>query len=259
MITSVANAKVKNVMQLNSKAKARREQHSFVVEGAKMFYEAPKDKVKEVYVSSSFFAKKIQEKELAEYNYEVVSDEVFEKMSDTKTPQGILCVVEMFDYHLEDLINKEDGVWIVLEELQDPGNLGTIMRTGEGAGIAGLIMSKNTADIYNPKTIRATMGSIYRIPFVYIADLDLIFDRFAKEKIVSYAAHLSGTQYYDEIEYEKKVAFVIGNEGNGLSEKVADRTDSYLKIPMQGEVESLNAAIATSVLMYETFRQRRKK
>ena len=146
---------------------------------------------------------------------------------------------------------------VVLDRLQDPGNLGTIFRTAEGAGVTGIIMDRECVDIYNPKTIRSTMGSIYRMPFCYAANLaDAI--SFLKERgIRTYAAHLEGARDYDEEDYCRPCAFLIGNEGNGLTKEIADLADNYIKIPMKGQVESLNAAIAASVLMFEAARQRR--
>lgn len=123
---------------------------------------------------------------------EVLADKVFQHVSDTKTPQGILCVVKQRKYEIEDLISKENPHFIVLDNLQDPGNLGTIVRTAEGAGVTAVFMSNDCVDIYNPKTIRSTMGSIYRVPFVYVDDLLALLDKFQKKKVTTYAAHLKG-------------------------------------------------------------------
>jgi TrmH family RNA methyltransferase len=148
---------------------------------------------------------------------------------------------------------------MVLEDLQDPGNLGTIMRTGEGAGIDGVILSKGCVDIYNPKTIRSTMGSLYRVPFLYVEDLAQTIADLKAKGITFYAAHLKGERFYDEFDFTKEggCAFLIGNEGNGLKDETADLADTYLKIPMEGKLESLNAAVASSILMYEVYRQKR--
>ena len=260
MITSTANVRVKQIVQWRTKAKERRKDGVFLAEGIKMFEEAPEERILEVYLSADI-EDKLREKQnifrkLQNVGYEVVSSEVFAKMSDTQTPQGILTVIKRLEYALEDLLDKPNPLFIILENLQDPGNLGTIVRTGEGAGITGVIMSNQTVDIYNPKTIRATMGSVYRVPFVYVEDLVGMIERLKERGIVTYAAHLEGKQYYDSFSFEKGTAFLIGNEGNGLSRQLADAADAYLKIPMEGQVESLNAAIATSLLMYEAHRQR---
>ena len=148
-------------------------------------------------------------------------------------------------------------LFVVLENLQDPGNLGTIIRTGEGAGITGVIMTEQTVDLFNPKTIRSTMGSIYRVPYVYTEDILKTLQVLHNKGVKTYAAHLQGESYYDSFSFRDPTAFLIGNEGNGLTKETADAALSYLKIPMEGQVESLNASIATALLMYEAYRQRK--
>jgi len=252
-------------VQLNQKAKVRRTEDVFVVEGVKMFLEAPRDRIQEVYISESFENADAQgtsrleecKEKLASTGYEVVTDEIFKKISDTQTPQGILCVIRQYHYRLEELLRKENAFLLVLEDIQDPGNLGTIMRTGEGAGIDGVIMSKNTVDLYNPKTIRSTMGSIYRMPFVYVEKMQETLLELKKAGVHTYAAHLNGRHSYTQEDYREKTAFLIGNEGNGLKEETAKAADTYIRIPMDGQVESLNAAIAAALLMYEGRRQRK--
>ena len=173
MISSVSNSKVKRLVSLVRKAKHRKEEGVFVIEGVRMFLEAPPDWIREVYVSESFLNKyekeaDIQIKEvLGRRRYEVLADEIFNKVSDTQTPQGVLGVLSMPTYTLENSIeewmdSKEKAPLIMLlEDLQDPGNLGTIVRTSEGAGVSGIVMTSKTADIFNPKVIRSTMGSIF--------------------------------------------------------------------------------------------------
>ena len=260
MITSNANPKIKQIIQWQTKAKERKRAGIFLVEGLKMFEEAPEDKIREVYVSEEAAERFSGLPEVADRlestGYETVAEEVFRKMSDTQTPQGILCVIERPNYSPEQLLGVEKPLLVVLENLQDPGNLGTIVRTGEGAGVTGVIMSRGTVDIYNPKTIRATMGSIYRVPFVYAEDLQETVKMMKHRGIHTYAAHLRGKKFYDSFSFEEGTAFFIGNEGNGLSEELAELADEYLKIPMEGRVESLNAAVATALLVYEAHRQR---
>lgn len=255
MITSTSNQQMKNIAALLKKAKARREQQVFVVEGRKMFVEAPRDWVQQVYVSES--AVDEMQEYLDGYEYEVVSDSVFKAVSDTQTPQGILSVVKMPSYELKELLQQEKTTLLILESVQDPGNLGTMLRTGEGAGITGVIMNKTTVDLFNPKTIRSTMGSIYRMPFYVTDDLEKTIQDLKENQVKLYAAHLKGTMQYDEPDYTGATGFLIGNEGNGLSDTIADAADTYIRIPMEGKVESLNAAISASLLMYEANRQRR--
>lgn len=257
MITSTSNQQIKNLIQLQKKGKARREQDVFVVEGLKMYQEAPAERLVRTYVSETFYSRHEKENIWKGEPLEVVSDRVFEAASDTKTPQGILCLVKQYHYSLEEVIGGEKPLVMVLENLQDPGNLGTIVRTGEGAGVTGIIMSRETVDIWNPKTIRSTMGSVYRMPFCYAEDMKETVRLLRKKRIVSYAAHLEGKSTHDRQDYRKGTAFFIGNEGNGLSEELASMADTYIRIPMCGQVESLNAAVASAVLMYEAQRQRR--
>lgn len=226
-----------------------------------MYQEIPQEQLVKVYASETFADKQKEEinrlKDRRKLEY--LSDHVFQYVSDTKTPQGILCVVRQSTYCLEDILEAEDAHLLVLDNLQDPGNLGTILRTAEGAGVTGIIISKESVDIYNPKVIRSTMGSIYRVPFVYVEDLKEAIAKVKAHGIFTYAAHLDGKNSYDKEDYTKKTAFLIGNEGNGLRKEIADLADTWIRIPMQGQVESLNAAIATSVLMFETARQRRNQ
>ena len=261
MITSTSNAKVKRLVNLKKKRKLRDTENVFLVEGIRMFREAPEDKIAEIYVTESFLDKQgklIQEKsKKSGAQVEILSDTVFEYASDTKTPQGILCVVRQMNYNVNEVARGESPLLLVLDNLQDPGNLGTIVRTAEGAGVTGILMSKDCVDIYNPKTIRSTMGSIYRMPFSYEEDLLKAIDDLKKKGIHTYAAHLEGACVYDEEDYRKGSAFFIGNEGNGLRDEIARSAERYIKIPMHGQVESLNAAIAASVLMFEAARQRR--
>ena len=169
-----------------------------------------------------------------------------------------MAVIRQQHYTLEQVLAGKHPLVLVLENLQDPGNLGTILRTGEGAGVTGVIMSSDTVDIYNPKTIRSTMGSIYRMPFLRTGDLVSVMPELNRRGITAYAAHLMGKQAYDDPNYCKGCAFLIGNEGNGLSDSLASLAQEYIRIPMCGSVESLNAAVASSLLVYEAFRQRRR-
>lgn len=262
MITSLQNKEVKAVAALLARKKERDRQGVFVVEGPKMFGEAPAERISRVYLAQSA-AEQMYERygeKLSALSCETVTDEVFAKMSDTKTPQGILCLVRQQYYNIEEILqncNKKQMLFIVLEDIQDPGNLGTIFRTAEAAGADGVIMSSRTADIYNPKTIRSTMGSVYRVPFLYVESVSSIIMRLREEGASVYAAHLGGKDAYDECCYQKSTAFLIGNEANGLREETAACADALITIPMRGKVESLNAAVAASILLFEASRQRR--
>ena len=251
MITSTSNKKIKDIIQLMKKASLRKERGLFVVEGIKMFLEIPQEDLVEVYAGESFYntcpaQAKIKMRPVP---HEIVTDTVFAYMSDTKTPQGILAVVRM--RHNTQL---QGDAFIILDRIQDPGNLGTIMRTAEAAGIDGIIMDRDTVDIYNPKVVRSTMGAIFRVPFMITDDLAGTIN---KLNATVYAAHLAGNNDYDKEDYTGPSAFIIGNESAGISDEIAACADKLIKIPMKGNVESLNASVAASVLMFELARQRR--
>lgn len=257
MITSTSNIKVKNIFSLMKSAKARKKQDCFLVEGPRMFFEISPVRLKEVYVTEDFERKYADN--LSEYHYELVSDSVFRHLSDTKTPQGVLAVVRRKAYTLEDILasdTKHPPCLMVLENLQDPGNMGTIFRTSEAAGVSGIIINQGSVDPYSPKVIRSTMGAVFRIPFLITNDLEQTLSDMKNRGINIYAAHLDGQIFYDE-NYDKGCAFMIGNEGNGLTDEAASHADSLIRIPMEGKIESLNAGIAASLLMYEVARQRK--
>lgn len=264
MITGLHNKSVKEVAALLGKKKERDRQGLFVVEGRKMFGEAPTAWISRVYIAQSAEKQMYAQygERLSGLACETVTDEVFSRMSDTVTPQGILCLVRQPHYDIEEMLQetcKKHVLFILLEDIRDPGNLGTIFRTAEAAGIDGVIMSSRTVDIYNPKTIRSTMGSVYRVPFLYTESLLDVIHKLREREVSVYAAHLGAAADYDDWDYRKSTAFLVGNEANGLREETAACADWLLRIPMEGRVESLNAAVASSLLLYEAYRQRRHK
>ena len=267
-----------HAIQLKEKIRTRNAEGLFTAEGFKMFEEAPLSKIREIYCREDVWQKmeesyrkapldklsgiyeKITTYEKQGAVVETVTEEVFRKLSDTQTPQGLFFLIEKITYDLPALLKRagerkeQEGkrpLFLILEDVQDPGNLGTMIRTGEGAGADGILMSKGTVDIYNPKTIRSTMGSLYRVPFLYTGDLKQTIEQIQKAGIRVYAAHLKGTKSYRKPDYAGGAAFLIGNEGNGLKEETAALADEYIRIPMQGKLESLNAAVAAALLMYE--------
>lgn len=266
MITSSSNQQIKNLIQLQTKSKARNKEKQYVIEGIKMFQEVldHKDgKLIKTFVSESYYnslevTSKLYQK-LNQIDMEVVSDKVFKEISDTMTPQGILAIVRQPVYDLNEILAKEHVNLIVLEDLRDPGNLGTIIRTAEGAGVTGIVLSKASVDVFNPKVIRSTMGAIYRVPFVYVDSVKDTIQLLKEKQVTLYATCLDATNYYDEVTYGERTAVMIGNEANGLTRESAAASDVLIKIPMEGKVESLNAGVATAIMMYEIYRQKRKQ
>ncbi|MDO5382346.1 MAG: RNA methyltransferase [Eubacteriales bacterium] len=263
MITSTSSSQVRHVISLLGKARERKKYKEYVVEGVRMVSEIPSEMLVKAYISEKFadsnpgFVKDfIRNKCIEKSAIELVSDHIFNRMSDTRTPQGIMAVVRMREYSLEDLMG-ENPLIIGMENIQDPGNMGTILRMGEAAGATGVMISSNSVDIYNPKTIRSTMGSLYRVPFIVVEDFQQGIMELKNKRVKVYAAHLDGRNCYTEEDYTGATAFIIGNEGNGITEKTASECDTFIKIPMEGQVESLNAAIACTILSFEAARQRR--
>ena len=276
IISSKDNKKIKYIRSLLEKGSIRKKNRSFVVEGIKLVDEALEyGGVLEIVISESLYGEIISgdltgntllsdnDKYITKYvrlgnSLTVVSDAVFKSVSETTTPQGILAVVEMPKYRLleENFLEKANEKTgkiklLILEDTADPGNLGTIMRTAEAAGVTGVIMGKGTVDIFNPKVVRASMGSIFRLPFAYVDDLKSVIMGLKKEGISFYATHLKGKESYRDISYSSKAGILIGNEARGLSDEIANLADTYVIIPMQGRVESLNASVAAALMMYE--------
>lgn len=258
-----------------------------------MVSEAPADLMKKIYVSESFFSE-FQNSFGEKFDFQVVSDSVMKSISDTVNPKGILALVS-FPEEKNFFSERNTHPVLFLETIQDPGNLGTIFRTAEAAGARGIVMSADTVDVFSPKVVRATMGSIFRVPFI-VADAgckdsdettavsiesDLIENKdfytilkdFVEGKFLNseaeagnvntalFGAALGATHHYDEINYfslENGFGFLIGNEGNGLSERALCLCTEKIIIPMEGKIESLNAAVSASLLMYEAKRQRDK-
>ena len=279
MITGIHNAQVQRVIQYLNKGKKRKTDGVFVVEGIKMITEAPSASVVQLFVSASFARRMEGERhrippvrgrkgegkilspvKIKEENRifslpvkpEVVSDEVFARMSDTQSPQGVLAVLKQPGYTLEPILDGGK------KHLQDPGNLGTILRSAEGAGVSGVILSADSVDLFNPKVVRSTMGAIFRLPFFYAENFSQTICEIKKKGIRIFAADLEGSRDYDLEDYTAPSAFLIGNESRGLSEEAKALADRRIFIPMEGKLESLNAAVSAAVLVYEGARQRRR-
>ncbi len=264
MISSTSNSQIKNLIQLQTKASARKKQKLFVVEGLKIFLEIPPSRIKGVYISEEVlsdceFINKIKEKiETTGKSYEELCVEVtagvFKAVSDTVTPQGVIAVVDMqYTDEKEFLTNVsgESETVVILDSLRDPGNMGTIIRTVEGAGVSAILMNKECVDIFNPKVTRSTMGSIFRVPIIVSENLPETIEALKKNGFKVFAGHLNGEDYDKHPDFFGKVGIIIGNEANGVSDEVASTADKLIRIPMSGQVESLNAAVAAAILMYE--------
>ena len=193
--------------------------------------------------------------EIAKYDCIYVTNKLFKTVSEVKTPQGVLAVVGKESKDAE--ISYNEDIIVALDDVQDPGNLGTILRTVDSIGLKQILVSKGTADPYNPKVIRSTMGAIFRIKVIECEDLEKTLKEIKKNKFKIVVSSLQAKTSIYDINYNKKV-IVIGNEANGVEEKIQNLADEKIKIPMLGKTESLNASVATGIILYEYVRQKLK-
>ena len=267
-ITSPSNEIIKKTVQYASKASARKEDGVFVAEGTKLVTEAPSSSVRRLFVSDSCLSSLQKEKGKLLEAFENLSgsleaddviklpDHIFEKISTMKTPQGMLAVLDAPSFSEEDVCGKDVPLVLVLEDIQDPGNVGTVFRTAEAAGVSGIVLTPGCADPLSPKVVRSSMGAIFRVPFVIEDDLSGCISRLEEKGITCYAARLDAAESYDKCDLTAPCALLIRNEGNGLSKDVIDKASKGIFIPMSGKTESLNAAVSASILSYEARRQR---
>jgi len=244
-LSSVKNPKIAVWKSLKDR-KGRKETGCFLVEGRKMVEEALASdfKVRAVLVDQS----RTEEFHLPESGVYAMPSHVLAAVCDTKTPQGVAAVVET--RHIARLGNR----LVVLDGVQDPGNVGTIIRTADAAGMDGVILSEQCADVFGPKTLRATMGSVFRMPMAVTADLPKLLEGLKGEGYAVISSQLDGEPFYERGPMGELFCLVIGSEGNGVSEAVQRIATHRVKLPMRGGAESLNAAVAAGIMMYELTR-----
>ncbi len=258
-IKSCQNKYIKQIISLKTK-KERDNKKLFIAEGERLVNEIPNDWNLEYLVfSENYFnsnnIRKIKNK-FPSKKALLISEEIFIKISDTVTPQGILAVCAQKSFKEENIIQKKNPFFVLLEKISDPGNLGTLIRTSDAANVDAVFLSKECVDLYNNKTIRATMGSIFHLPIISNSNFDNLVDKLKNNNISVYGAHLKGTKYPYELNLSSGCAVLIGNEANGLSAEISEKSTALTKIPMPGNAESMNASIAGSILIYEVVRQR---
>ena len=256
MITAKDNDKVKYTKSL-LKSKNRNKESKFIIEGYRILTLAIECNAKIDYVFiNEDFEKKTEHVEFLEVlkskniNTYKTTNKIFNELVDTESTQGILAVVKFNQRSIEENLKDEHRFVLILDRIQDPGNMGTIIRTADAAGVDAIIALKGCVDIYNPKVIRSTMGSIFDMNIIHATQEETV--RLLKLKnfdIVS--SYLNTNNYYDKVEYNYKTALVIGNEANGINDELVSKSDVLVKIPIYGKAESLNAAISSAILMYE--------
>ena len=251
VITSKDNEIIKNIRKLKEK-KYRDSSNEFIIEGVKLIEEAIEEnvKIKKIVVCEECLEDKCLDQKLlykiAKYDCMYVSSKVFGLLTDVVNPQGMLAVIEK--QSSEDKINYNDDIIIVLDGIQDPGNLGTILRTVDSAGLSQIILSKTSVDAYNPKVVRSTMGAIFRVKIIEAENLVETLKNIKKHKFKVVATSLAGSESIYKMDYDKKV-IVIGNEAKGFSKEILNVSDAKIKIPMLGKTESLNASVATGIII----------
>ncbi|MDR3275125.1 MAG: RNA methyltransferase [Endomicrobium sp.] len=248
IIKSVQNQIFKEALNIQDK-KFRDENGFFFVEGKKQIDEIPSDwTVKQFFISENY------KNYITDFkNIVTLSERLFNKLSAVRSPQGIMAVVKKKCYDVKEVV-KNTGLFIILDNIQDPGNLGTIIRSADAFGVKAVFVSKRSADIYSDKTLRATMGSIFHLPVLENIDIKNLLMLMKKENISVFAASLKGEKYLNTVKFPSKSVFIVGNEAHGLQNDVESSADMIVRIHMSG-AESLNAAVAASIIMYEMSKQ----
>lgn len=261
LIISNQNNVFKEAKSLKQK-KFREITESYLIEGIRFVEEAIKEGIQ---IKCFFMTDKlmtlnggdtlIAKMNLTKIDVYEITEKMMGELCDTENPQGVVAVISMKKTLLESII-KPQGAYLVLEGLQDPGNMGTIIRTADAANFDGVITLKGCVDVYNSKVLRSTMGSIFHVPLAIGIDSEELITILNQNKIKLFATHLDGKCSYFEAPMSDGGAIIIGNEANGLSEEMAQKADVLVKIPMPGRAESLNASVAAALMMYEMVRQK---
>lgn len=251
VITSKDNRIYKQCLSLTSK-KHRDKTGLYLVEGEKIVKEAYEAGMVETIILEAGYAKGIH---FQGVDIVFMMGKLFEKLAQTETSQGILAIVRKTMYtkeEFQEIISEDAGNVIVLDRLQDPGNIGTIIRTADAAGYKGLIAVKGTGDVYSPKVVRAAAGSVLRLPMMVVKDETETLEILKNSGKTVIGTAFETDKYFYDVDLTKNVGLVVGNEGNGMSDYFIENTDFNIKIPMKEPVDSLNAAVAAGILMYQS-------
>lgn len=261
VISSKDNDLIKHIRKLKDK-KYRDENQEYIIEGVKLIEEAVKEnaEIKKVVIcedtTRTYEIPTNVMLEIAKYECIYVTEKIFNMITQVTNPQGIMAIVKKNMTNTE--VDYSQDIIVVLDAVQDPGNLGTILRTVDSIGLTQIIVSKETADAYNPKVVRSTMGAIFRIKIIEVENLQETIKQMKKHHFKLMVTSLQTNNSIYDIEFNKKI-IVIGNEANGVSKELQDMADEKVKIPMLGKTESLNASVATGIILYEYVRQKLSK
>lgn len=260
-IKSSSNTKIKDIKSLY-KRKERWNKGIFIIEGIKIVEECIdnnypledivySDELLNVRGGGELFNK------IKNYNNLInVPSKLFKEISDTETPQWIMAIAKIKKNPIEEIQKTKDPFILLLEEIQDPGNMGTIIRTADAFNIDGVVITVGSVDIYNPKVVRSTMGSIFRTPIYHISNKLEFIEKLKTQGYKIYSTSLEAKKHIYEIDFSDASIVLIGNESRGVSTPMSSLADELIKIPIPGGAESLNAGIASSIIMYEAMRQR---
>ena len=260
-ISSKDNELIKHIKKLKDK-KERDLSNEYIIEGIKLIQEAIQEnaKIKQIIICDDCEKTESIPKdlmyEIAKQECIYVTNKVFDSITEVMNPQGILAIIEKQSKEIQ--IDDKQDIILALDDIQDPGNLGTILRTADSIGLTQILVSKGTADSYNPKVVRSTMGAIFRVKIIECEDLVKTLKEIKKHKFEIVVSSLQTDNSIYDINYHKKV-IVIGNEANGVKREIQDLADKKIKIPMLGKTESLNASVATGIILYEYVRQKLAK
>lgn len=248
IINSTQNENIKYFTKLNDKS-FRKQEHKFLIEGKHLVEEALKTNLVEIVLStdSSYL------NNLKNVDKYLVSEAIIKKISNTKNPQNVVAVVKMFDNSInilkQELRNKASSL-VMFDDINDPGNLGTLIRTAAALGYNGIVLSNSSVDIYNDKTIRASQGSIFKIKIVY-TNINSYINTLKENNYTLIGTSLKDAIPLENLKKTNKFVLCLGNEANGISDEVLDLMDTSIKLTMYNDVESLNVMIAGSIIMYE--------
>jgi len=255
----------KELLKLKTQ-KGRRAQKRFLIEGMRLCEElANSDWETESVLFTSSFQKSSTGKKLLQKlesknvkTIPVKSEEV-KKLSDTVTPQGIICVVKIKEFSLDELWSEDSNIILALDAIRDPGNVGTLIRTADAFGIDGVILSSDTVELYNPKVVRSTMGSIFHLPIFDEINLEKIIPQLKKRNFKIYGTDAKEGKDLDKLDYSEGICLLIGSESEGLNKNLLELSDEIIRIPIFGRAESLNASVAGGILLYEITKRKHQK
>ncbi|MDU3336698.1 RNA methyltransferase [Paraclostridium bifermentans] len=255
-ISSKDNEKVKLTKSL-LKSKNRLKESKFLIEGFRILTQAIdcNADLQYVFINENFETKEehvellkvLESKNIKVYK---TTNKIFNEFIDTESTQGIVGVVGIQKNNIQDILDENCRFVLILDRIQDPGNMGTIIRTADAAGVDAIINLKGCVDIYNSKVTRSTMGSIFDMKIINMTQ-DEALKELKDRKFDIVSSYLNTNNFYDGVEYNYKTALVIGNEANGVNDELIEKSDILVKIPIYGKAESLNAAISSAILMYE--------